>query len=386
MKRLIACALVLFVLLAATLSVAQQNASSQYTVQKGDNLWQLAGDKLKDPMLWQRIYKQNPFLQEPGRRFENDGIIYVLIKPGEKLVGLEELGIIPSFAPIEKLTTPAEVVHQVAYEIPSWLWWLLVFLAAVATYAFLRSHENAKARRRAEDARLHQEAQMSYDAAEQETLRQAAEEQTRRETERRREPEQLGTPVVAGGIQPTETERLQNFFQEQAISNYLNRHPELSGNRTSVYPTLVGQIEHGMLSGEGQVCDLNGTWHDSLIDPPGRPGYQARFRYPDGTEELMQAYQACMNPVRYGQGMRGFTFVPDPSPAVAEQPQTQPANTPETPAPVEQTDGMVKLELRKPTDKQGALVRLTGVDETEDLTCEIEKTGIITLRFHPKYQ
>ena len=287
----------------------------------------------------------------------------------------------------EKVETPAKASFP-------WFWLVIIALLAVAVALYFlldwwKVSRANKAREATEEA-----------------------EQRRRETERvvdrkreatkRLEPEQLGTPVVAGGIPPTETERLQNFFEQQAVNSYVARHPELAGNRNSVRPTLVGQIEHGMLSGEGQVRDLDGTWHDSIINAPGRPGYQARFRYPDGTEELMQSYQACMNPVRSGQGMRGYTFVPDtttvatpeppvtepvrpePEPVVAEPPATptvpaviEPPAPVAEPAPAE--PGVKTFEYRRATNGKPAMVRLSGI-EAEEFSFTVGPDGT-TLRY-----
>lgn len=65
--------------------------SVQYTIKKGDTLWDIANTFLKDPFLWPFIWKANPPITNPD-----------LIYPGNKLE-------IPSLAPIERaLQAPAQ--------------------------------------------------------------------------------------------------------------------------------------------------------------------------------------------------------------------------------------------------------------------------------------
>ena len=132
-----ACLLVMLALLLGSLSLEAQDDT--YTVQNGDNLWNLAGAHLDSAKLWEQIYKDNPFLQEPGRRFQKDGIVYVMIRPGERLVGLEKLGIIATMTPIEQLHLPQTTAIYEVPTTPVWVWWLLglALLLLIAAWWFI---------------------------------------------------------------------------------------------------------------------------------------------------------------------------------------------------------------------------------------------------------
>jgi LysM repeat protein len=47
-------------------------ASDTYVVQKGDTLWDIARQLYSDPLYWQRIWNQNPFIVNPNRIFPGD--------------------------------------------------------------------------------------------------------------------------------------------------------------------------------------------------------------------------------------------------------------------------------------------------------------------------
>lgn len=64
-KRMFVCLINLALLLGCFGNLAAQEDT--YVVQKGDNLWNLAGAHLDDAKLWEQIYKDKLFLQEPGR-------------------------------------------------------------------------------------------------------------------------------------------------------------------------------------------------------------------------------------------------------------------------------------------------------------------------------
>lgn len=69
--------------------------ASQYSIKKGDTLWDISNTFLKDPFLWPFIWKANPSISNPD-----------LIYPGNKLA-------IPSLAPIERaLQAPAEAAPK----------------------------------------------------------------------------------------------------------------------------------------------------------------------------------------------------------------------------------------------------------------------------------
>ena len=136
MKRLLVCLLLCIGF--ALPALAQESAGQpQYTVQQGDNLWNLAGAKLENSILWVKILEENPFLKGKGRVFEKNGKVYVLIKPGESLVGLEKIGVLPTIAPIESLAMPPYPPVAIIETTPQWLWWVLAALAFLLLAIYL---------------------------------------------------------------------------------------------------------------------------------------------------------------------------------------------------------------------------------------------------------
>lgn len=52
-----------------------------YVVKKGDTLWGIAKDVLKDPSLWRRILELNPFITDPKRIFPGDTLALPGLQP-----------------------------------------------------------------------------------------------------------------------------------------------------------------------------------------------------------------------------------------------------------------------------------------------------------------
>jgi len=44
---------------------AQEQKYKDYTIQKGDTLWDISNDELNDPFLWPKIWKENPHIKNP---------------------------------------------------------------------------------------------------------------------------------------------------------------------------------------------------------------------------------------------------------------------------------------------------------------------------------
>jgi len=105
MKR--TCLVVMVLVLALVgIAIAQAPSSERdvYVVQQGDKLYTLEGDYSGRPWQWGRLVELNPFLKNPGRTWVDEkNRMIVLIKPGEKLNGLGELGIVPQPFPIGRL-------------------------------------------------------------------------------------------------------------------------------------------------------------------------------------------------------------------------------------------------------------------------------------------
>jgi LysM repeat protein len=61
-------------LVISSLSFSQSPEYKDYTVTKGDTLWDISDSELKDPFLWPKIWKENPEIKNPD-----------LIYPGQKI-------------------------------------------------------------------------------------------------------------------------------------------------------------------------------------------------------------------------------------------------------------------------------------------------------------
>ena len=91
-------------------AVAFAQSEPVYTVQKGDTLWTLSGDYLGNPLKWGELLGLNPFLKEPGRQWLlPDHRLVVLIKPGEQLAGLEQIGVTAEALPLSELKAEAGI-------------------------------------------------------------------------------------------------------------------------------------------------------------------------------------------------------------------------------------------------------------------------------------
>lgn len=356
MSRLNACLIALALLLAVSVPLAAQanpdgTASAPYVVKQGENLWMLAGAKMGDPFLWEKIYQMNPFLREPGRRYVRNGMVYVLVRPGEKLYGLEKLGIVPSFADLNSLNliVAGQVVEREI--VPDWFWWVLAILAALAIIAWLIYR------------------MLKRDAA---TARPA---------------------MVRGGVT---RETAEAPFQRQAARLYENRTGQLAEHQS--FQIVPGSLTPGRIWGV-----LNVRYADKREVPRrlnGDRAYRASVRFPSGTTEELYMLQACGNDLRYGGISRylpgpEFRFEEDTQQAPSTEQTTQRAAEPETapaaeqaPAPVaEQPEaprvmaaaagagtasvanaaqpGAWTLEYKPEEAGKDTMVRITGVDVDE---------------------
>ena len=61
-------------LVVSSVSFAQTPEYKDYTVKKGDTLWDISNNELKDPFLWPKVWKENPDIKNPD-----------LIYPGQKI-------------------------------------------------------------------------------------------------------------------------------------------------------------------------------------------------------------------------------------------------------------------------------------------------------------
>lgn len=261
-------------------------------------------------MLWRELVAANPFLKEPGRVYEKGDKTIVVIRPGEAIEGLTNLGLEAEVLPIDQLmlkeTEAPATTAQIVPTITGVNWpviiAVLIVLGLILVLYFLMNEEE---RRRSDS-------------------------QKTREQKLRHDPVTSGPPIVAGGVQPNETERLSRTLETAAVSDYVRLNPNVS--RETVRVERIGPVEEGLIAGSGMVGYADCA-RARTIDPP-LPGYRARFRFPDGREDVLMSLQGCMNPVYFGEGMSGFTFtsrqevVPAPEPvAPAPQPVPHPTMT-----------------------------------------------------------
>jgi len=240
---------------------------SVYKVQPGDTLWQLAGDQLDDPLKWGKILGANPFLDEPGRVFEKDGKIIVLIKPGEELVIPDGLGIKLISVPLSELQVvapPAAVEESALRKIAALPWWAYVAFMALAVFAaywYIRH--------------------------------------------RLSNPIASGPAVIPGGIRPDEGNRLRQEFQRMAAANFADR-TGVTGH--SLESFSIEEVATGRFSGPWMIGYRGQS--PQLKRMNGEAGYRARVRFPDNHEETLYSLQACFNPARMGERMftRGGRF------------------------------------------------------------------------------
>ncbi|HLC44409.1 MAG: hypothetical protein A2722_01090 [Candidatus Doudnabacteria bacterium RIFCSPHIGHO2_01_FULL_50_11] len=332
MKHLSACLSIVFLalLVATVVPLAAQEKGLPYVVEKDDTLWQLAGQKLNDPLLWEKIYERNPFLRADGRRFVKNGQVIVLIKPGEILQGLEELGITETFVPASELGLEAPKPIVITKS-PDWLPYLVAVLAVLLVailmgYYLLRRMLTA-------------------------------------------DPGTSGPAQVPGGVTD---ESASLHFQEMAA----RLHNEATSDGVSARSFTVLRLESGRMWGILNVRYSNGRSVPRHLS--GQRAYRALVRFPGGDSETLYMLQACGNDLRYGgisQYLPGPQFrfevdndlTPAWRPAFVAEAEIVPAAAPPELAPATpvaeevEEDGGITIELRPQTDDQGRMVRVKGV-------------------------
>lgn len=314
MKRMLAVVFALSILVPATVPAQQIVEKSVYEVQPGDTLWDLAGAKLDDPRQWRKIVESNPFLQEAGRIFERGGKIIALIRSGEKLAGLEAIGVLPNPLPLGELGLPQLASPGFWGNLvsgPFWFWLLLAALVALAILGLVAGYRFFAQRLAHVD------------------------------------PTTAGPAFVEPTIQRT-PELVEHRFDRIAQETAARRDPV-----GTAMPQRISAIEAGRLTGRGRVRYRDASARDMNLNR--ERAYRARYRMPDGSEEMLYSLAGCMNPVALFVAP-GFTWVeerevvpppasPQPEPAA---PVPQPASlrvVAETPGPTAVTFGDIEITV-----------------------------------------
>ncbi len=101
--------IIMFGVFAAGIALAQQEDYKEYTVKKGDTLWDISSKEIFDPFLWPKVWKENPGVKNPD-----------LIYPGQKIripLYLLQKQVPPAPpAPVEKAMPAPEIKPPVKKE------------------------------------------------------------------------------------------------------------------------------------------------------------------------------------------------------------------------------------------------------------------------------
>jgi LysM repeat protein len=103
-------AIILFGMFTADVALAQQEDYKEYTVKKGDTLWDISSKEIIDPFLWPKVWKENPEVKNPD-----------LIYPGQKIripLYLLQKQVSPP-PPVEKAMPAPEIKPPVRKEEPA---------------------------------------------------------------------------------------------------------------------------------------------------------------------------------------------------------------------------------------------------------------------------
>jgi hypothetical protein len=69
---------------------APTDAAEPYTIQKGDTLWDISGDKLNDKFLWPNLWRVNPQIENPDLIYPGDVIMIPSFEELMRMLGMGE--------------------------------------------------------------------------------------------------------------------------------------------------------------------------------------------------------------------------------------------------------------------------------------------------------
>ena len=102
-----------FFLLLPSLIAAQMQKYEDYTVKKGDTLWDISNKELKDSFLWPKVWKENPEIKNPDLIYHGQKIKIPLYLLQKEITPVPEVKL-PERAPEMK----PEVKPEVRIETP----------------------------------------------------------------------------------------------------------------------------------------------------------------------------------------------------------------------------------------------------------------------------
>jgi len=305
-------------------STATSGNTPAYVVQKGDTLWWLEGYYRGDPSQWKHLVDENQFLKKPGRIFTKEEKTIVLIRPGEQLKGLVELGILPKEVPLSALQISKQSAWNTWYILLSLAIGLAIAMAILGLYRLRRIFSD---------------------------------------------PATSGQPIIRGGLFADRPRDIEGRFQRIAEARIASGDP---------IPQRIGPIEEGFLSGYGRVQYRDRSEMRRLNR---EPAYRARFRFHNGTEKDLFFLQRCANDViLYNTRYLGFIF--EPTHQVVPEPQATQTQAGRAPLRVAVAgEGLVvavtkfrinDLEITVP---EGSTFSVTG----EKITISISRAGDIAI-------
>src|SRR3989337_3577008 len=91
----------------------RQIEDEEYTVQKGDTLWDISSSFLKYPFQWPKLWKVNPYIVNPDLIYPGNKIMLIPLEPvktGEtdKEAGVKAAPSVPEGLPVAKLHKPEQ--------------------------------------------------------------------------------------------------------------------------------------------------------------------------------------------------------------------------------------------------------------------------------------
>ncbi|MDO8590315.1 MAG: hypothetical protein Q7R69_03550 [bacterium] len=337
--------------LVAILWIAQTSlAQAPYQVKEGDTLYALKGIYSANQPEWKALTIVNPQLAEPGRAFtDTQKRFIVILRLGERLKGLEMLGITAQPILVTGFVAPAPTTKNVVTDITAsadshnrWLIALMAtVLALIIPYLIFRYLPESR--------RPNLPFLGRYNPA------------------LTTNPVTAAPPMVAGGIASDNHDAIRRQFREQAARTYASTHggviPQMSDIR------IVGNIIHGTLHDVWETSDANGRWIPRRYN--GEPGFQAMVSVNNAEPALQTWSQPCGNDLRIGRRYRGGRFISRPAAG------TIPAQAPATPvAPLRP-----HIAVAQEPDGQVVTITVGGMRYTthgNDIHVNVDQGGAVT--------